>query len=493
MKPRSLYTIAVEDDPLVPKKIAQITGYPCLPFQSPDKLLQQAKKLRPLALFVDIFLADGLNGLDYVSTLKKAWPRAPLLVVTSSTDAQMIMTSLSLGADDFIQKPLRVEELKARLWKQLSRIGDEVGFAGTILDFSQGLLYQGDENIFVSPTEAKLLKLLFNAAGMVLERDQMIQSIWGNTKISTNALDKHISSIRKKLKKVSSQVRVISNYGKGISVIDDGGNKKVMQQSILQKSCPCLLVVDDNRLHLNLVSAMAESLGIKCDTAMDGEEALQLVEKYKYNVILMDMNMPKMNGIEASKKMIEIDPSYSQLIVATSEILGEEVKSRWTEIGVLQFCPKPFDLSMFTRIVEKNCGVLITNKPRSTATINLPENGLLATDVLLEMAKVFEGDACDFILDLLKTYCDATCDFESKIDQDIPNPQIFRAAHKYKGMSENIGALKLAKTLARLEKMAEDSGFKLPLEVIFQARIEYQEVFCEIEQIFKLNSHEHTS
>ena len=100
-----------------------------------------------------------------------------------------------------------------------------------------------------------------------------------------------------------------------------------------------VLVAEDNLMNQKVIAAMLKTLGYDSDTADDGYEAYQKALKYKYDLIIIDMIMPKMDGIESSKRIIEHDKDT--LIVAISATNDPEMIERAKLAGIKEFLPKP--------------------------------------------------------------------------------------------------------------------------------------------------------
>jgi CheY-like chemotaxis protein len=105
-----------------------------------------------------------------------------------------------------------------------------------------------------------------------------------------------------------------------------------------------VLVVEDNQINRLLINKILTKWGVKADFAENGVEAIEKVEATpNYDVILMDVNMPKMGGLEAAKILrAKPDPYYKQvhIIALTASILNPEAG----EIGEMNdYILKPFD------------------------------------------------------------------------------------------------------------------------------------------------------
>ena len=125
-----------------------------------------------------------------------------------------------------------------------------------------------------------------------------------------------------------------------------------------------VLVVDDTPTNLKLISGMIRLHGIDPDNAMSGKEALEMMEKQKYDLVFLDYMMPEMNGVETFKQIVSRDASANfkdvPIIALTSKSLQRD-RGRFMDIGFAEFISKPIDdrelESLLKMFLQKN------NKP----------------------------------------------------------------------------------------------------------------------------------
>ena len=108
-----------------------------------------------------------------------------------------------------------------------------------------------------------------------------------------------------------------------------------------------VLVVDDNDINLSLITSVLNDMGIECESARDGFEALRLCEGYHYPVVYMDIQMPGMDGIKTMKKLRENHPDYqkSAIIALTAYALPQEKQA---------FLSQGFDALITKPVREQN-------------------------------------------------------------------------------------------------------------------------------------------
>lgn len=218
------YMISLDDDPSIHKIIQQITGTTCIPFKSADKLTEKAKSYTPSAVFIDIHLDVGVCGLDFIPRLRSIWNYAPIFVITSDIDSSLIGTALASGANDFLRKPLIPEELLGRLHARTNEIDirredEEVNAFDLIFNKYFKTLSKNNRTSYLPNIECKLFSTLIESGGVALSRDTIKSRLWGKTKVSENTLDKKVSSLRKILEEVASDLKVKAIYGSGIKLV----------------------------------------------------------------------------------------------------------------------------------------------------------------------------------------------------------------------------------------------------------------------------------
>lgn len=103
-----------------------------------------------------------------------------------------------------------------------------------------------------------------------------------------------------------------------------------------------ILYAEDNPVNQKLIILMLQSMGLKVDIANNGQEALEMAAKKYYNIILMDISMPVMDGLEASQHIIQNSSSRPIIIAATAN-MAEVDKRKCFEAGMNDFLSKPIN------------------------------------------------------------------------------------------------------------------------------------------------------
>ena len=159
----------------------------------------------PALILLDINLPDG-NGLDLVKEIRDKSLSFPIILVSANDTDADIVKGLELGADDYVTKPFSLSVLRARVNTQLrkseSLVGsDSVSIDDYFFDFERMIFKADGEEISLSKTEQRLLKMLVSNQGVTLSRDDLIDRLWtdGAEFVDENALSVAIKRLRDKL------------------------------------------------------------------------------------------------------------------------------------------------------------------------------------------------------------------------------------------------------------------------------------------------------
>jgi CheY-like chemotaxis protein len=115
---------------------------------------------------------------------------------------------------------------------------------------------------------------------------------------------------------------------------------------------PLILVVDDNATMRKLVTAQLSKLGYSSDTAIDGQEALDKTAVHQYKMVLMDVQMPTMDGIEATAKLRERESAVNAHTTIVA-LTGHCSRTDCIAAGMDDYVAKPMNIATLKKIVEK--------------------------------------------------------------------------------------------------------------------------------------------
>ncbi|HSF54349.1 MAG TPA: ATP-binding protein [Algoriphagus sp.] len=113
-----------------------------------------------------------------------------------------------------------------------------------------------------------------------------------------------------------------------------------------------ILLAEDNDLNLQLMTLMFQQLGFQFEVAQNGEEALEKVKNQDFDVILMDVQMPFMNGLEATREIRKLKGKDNLVIIGLSANVFEEDQKKALESGMNDYLTKPIRLALLADRLE---------------------------------------------------------------------------------------------------------------------------------------------
>jgi DNA-binding response OmpR family regulator len=172
------------------------------------------------AVLLDRQLPDG-DGLDFLKRLRKAGQGIPIVVLTAHNMPPDRVSGLNFGADDYVGKPFLADELIARL-RAVIRRSEASGTPPVIIEGNLSFdpshnVVSVEGNVLSLPRrEVLVLQLLMRRAGRTVLRRTLEDAVYGyDDEIQSNALDSHVSRLRKKLVEAGATVTIHSMRGLG--------------------------------------------------------------------------------------------------------------------------------------------------------------------------------------------------------------------------------------------------------------------------------------
>lgn len=163
----------------------------------------------PDIILLDLSLSDS-DGSYVISSVRK-WSKIPIIVATKRSGERDVVNAFNLGCDDYVIKPVRINELIARMHCALRHtltvnantelvLNQKVTVGAMQVDFLKHRVYIGENNVLLTPNEFRIIALLSKHLGQVVSYRQIIHELWGPTaSIDTKILRVHMANVRKKI------------------------------------------------------------------------------------------------------------------------------------------------------------------------------------------------------------------------------------------------------------------------------------------------------
>ena len=180
----------VDDDKVISRLLAAVlsaTGYRVKQFTNGPATLEALREDRPVLVVLDVIM-PGPNGLEVARRIRQ-FTQVPILMLSVRNEILVKQAALDIGADDYLVKPLRIEELLARIRAILRRTETaEVApsqsstfynSGGLTVDLATTTVTSGGVTVHLTPREWALLRVLVAHAGSVVSPRQLLQEAWG--------------------------------------------------------------------------------------------------------------------------------------------------------------------------------------------------------------------------------------------------------------------------------------------------------------------------
>jgi DNA-binding response OmpR family regulator len=170
-------------------------------------------------ILLDRTLPDG-DGLDLIPQFRMDTPGVPIIVLSARGELSDRVAGLDDGADDYLVKPVDLEEMLARIRAVQRRpselVPDEIEIGDLVFDMAFGEARVKETRLNLQRREVSVLTALLRRRGRVVLRESLEEAVYGfDDNIESNTLDSHVSRLRRKLKDAGAGIEVHTVRGVG--------------------------------------------------------------------------------------------------------------------------------------------------------------------------------------------------------------------------------------------------------------------------------------
>ena len=205
--------LVVDDNKEIVYSISELLkyeGYEVMKAYDGLEALKLASENKIDLIILDIMMPK-MNGLSALMKVRE-YSKTPVIILSAKTEESDIVSGLTLGADDYIEKPYKPAELLARVKAQLRRYHLWGGImpkteenlivnGGLILDKSKRIILVEGEEVRLTATEYKILEFMMSHLGQVFSAEQIYENVWNDEAVYSveNTVMVHIRHIREKI------------------------------------------------------------------------------------------------------------------------------------------------------------------------------------------------------------------------------------------------------------------------------------------------------
>ncbi len=238
--------------------------------------------------------------------------------------------------------------------------------------------------------------------------------------------------------------------------LDEGPDAtgSAMDEELASRHPLRILLAEDNVVNQKLAIRLLEKLGYRADVAANGIEALEALERQPYDLLLSDVQMPDMDGLEATRQILARWPEGERpwIVAMTAEAMSGD-RERCLEAGMNDYLAKPIRVDELVAAIKRS-------PRRGGATqppVAEPLDGAIDEKVLARLAESLGGDAA-FVSELIEQFVADTPDLVTAARAGLEAgdaDEVRRAAHTLKSNAATFGAHELAERSRALEEAAK--------------------------------------
>jgi CheY-like chemotaxis protein/HPt (histidine-containing phosphotransfer) domain-containing protein len=228
-----------------------------------------------------------------------------------------------------------------------------------------------------------------------------------------------------------------------------------------------VLLVEDNYLNIMVAQNSLHYYNCKVTEALNGLDAIAILKKKKFDIILMDIQMPQMGGIEATKIIRKKLKLSTPIIALTANAFKTEIDA-CRKAGMDDYISKPFDEDDLIETIAK---YTVNKKPAVSESIL---SAVTETDKLYNLSSLqhLSRGSNEFEVKMLSIFVEQTTETIEKITEAIllaDYIEVSRLIHKIKPSIESLGITAITKELQLLEKTAKDTTDKEKISFLFDS------------------------
>ncbi|MGD1698783.1 response regulator [Dapis sp. BLCC M229] len=263
--------------------------------------------------------------------------------------------------------------------------------------------------------------------------------------------------------------------------IVDGKPKSQTESDVkLAETLPLkILLAEDNVVNQKVAINILKNLGYRADIAANGLEVLAALYRQSYDVVLMDVQMPEMDGLTATRQICaEWEKEKRPCIIAMTANAMQGDREKCLSAGMDDYISKPVRREALSTALSK-CGLSATETVVKQEKAPVPELEIAIDKAVLQELKEMAGDAHEMVVEIIDCYLEDTPMLLDEISQAVEQEQaelLQKSAHTIKSSSASVGATKLSELCKNLEYIGRGGTTEGANVILSEAKAEYERV-----------------
>ena len=269
---------------------------------------------------------------------------------------------------------------------------------------------------------------------------------------------------------------------------DSAGNRETLQQETVSAAPaaaigargvgPKILLVEDNPVNREVAVGMLESLGCSVDAAQNGRLAIEAMSISAYDAVLMDCQMPVMDGMTATGEIRRREQTSGGArvpIIALTANAMEGDRERCLAAGMDDFLSKPFTRQQLATLLRRWLALRALPESERRDLSGVP---LIDAGVLRNITALAKPALLDSMIDLYLQHSPGLLDAIDSAAANLQPDSLSRAVHTLKSSTSNLGGMRLAMVAKECEALVRDGGITQAASMVGRIRKEYVD-FCD--------------
>jgi signal transduction histidine kinase/DNA-binding response OmpR family regulator len=331
----------------------------------------------------------------------------------------------------------------------------------------------------------------------------MLTSI-GKPEIQSQAIDAGFAAFLSKPVKQSQLYNVLTHIlgWQPIKVKPSHSQRPELDPTMAERLPLRILVTEDNKVNQQLALQLLARMGYRADVAGNGLEAIQALERQFYDVVFMDVHMPEMDGLTATRHICQewSHASRPRIIAMTANAMQGD-REKCLSAGMDDYISKPIRVEELVQCLNQCQSssenleslplvdeTLLPEEPRESVLLN--SDKAINTEVLQGLRQTMGVNADQFLTQLIDVYLEETPLLIQAMDTAVAQTDataMQKAAHTLKSSSASLGAITLSKLCEQLERLGYSQTMTGAREIVAQVESEYERVKAGL-QLIAVNS-----
>ncbi len=304
-------------------------------------------------LVVSDLRMESVGGIELLEKIKYLDSQIAVIILTGHASIQTAIEALRLGASDYLNKPINIEELRIRVKKALERQELE----RKLTEAERKITY----NATITTANHEInqpLTVILSAVDMIrmeLERSGFSDSKIGNYLQLIAKSGHRIANILRRFREISSPIIQRIPHGMQMIELNLTETEKLLHDRYI-------LIIEDEENLRQILKELLENDGFKVILASTAKEGIELyrTDKELIEIVLLDFYLPDSTGIEIFKQIRDINPESK--VIVTSGFEFDETIQDVLDSGALGFIGKPFNREQILSFIHKAYNFKVENE-----------------------------------------------------------------------------------------------------------------------------------